>query len=103
MITYWGSWRRELPRLVSRHGLTLLEIDDLVDVLSIQVEVIALLPITESELRDVEDQPVLGNLFSAIMTSDGDSLITGGKDLRALVDRYPIFTPAQFWATHAGL
>ena len=32
--------RRVLPRLAHRHGLTLAEIDDLVDVLSIQAEVI---------------------------------------------------------------
>ena len=92
-----------LPRLVHRHGLTPPEIDDLVDVLSIQAEVIAPLPITEPELRDAQDLPVLGTLLSAIKTADGDYLITGDKDLLALADRYPIVTPAQFWATHAGL
>ena len=36
--------RRVLPRLANRHGLTLAEIDDLVDVLSIQAELIEPLP-----------------------------------------------------------
>ena len=98
-----GELRRVLPRLVHHHVLTLPEIDDLVDVLSIQAEVIAPLPITEPELRDAQDLPVLGTLLSAIKTADGDYLITGDKDLLALADRYPIVTPAQFWATHAGL
>ena len=98
-----GELRRVLPRLVHRHGLTLAEIDDLVDVLSIQAEVIDPLPSSEPELRDANDLPVLGTLLSAIKTSDGDYLITGDKDLLAMADRYPIVTPAQFWATHAGL
>ena len=98
-----GELRRVLPRLVHHHGLTLPEIDDLVDVLSIQAEVIAPLPITEPELRDAQDLPVLGTLLSAIKTADGDYLITGDNYLLALADRYPIVTPAQFWATHAGL
>lgn len=95
--------RSVLPCMVHRHGLTLLEIDDLVDVLSIQAEVIAPLPINEAELRDAKDLPVLGTLLSAIKTSNGDYLITGDKDLLALADRYPILTPGQFWSTHAGL
>lgn len=95
--------RRVLPRLAHRHGLTLAEIDDLVDVLSIQAEVIDPLPGMESELRDTNDLPVLGTLLAAIKTSDADYLITGDKDLLALAGRYPIVAPANFWATHAGL
>ena len=95
--------RRVLPRLAHRHGLTLAEIDDLVDVLSIQAEVIDPLPGMESELRDINDLPVLGTLLAAIKTSDADYLITGDKDLLALAGRYPIVAPAKFWATHAGL
>lgn len=98
-----GELRRVLPRLMHRHGLTMAEIEDLVDVLSIQAEVIAPLPSTEPELRDANDLPVLGTLLSALKTSEGDYLITGDKDLLALADRYPIVTPAKFWATHAGL
>ncbi len=95
--------RRVLPRLAHRHGLTLAEIDDLVDVLSIQAEVIEPLPRVEPELRDVDDQPVLGTLLAALKTSGVDYLITGDKDLLALAERYPIVAPAKFWATHAGL
>ncbi len=95
--------RRVLPRLAHRHSLTLAEIEDLVDVLSIQAEVIEPLPGVEPDLRDVADQPVLGTLLAALKTSGADYLITGDKDLLAIADRYPIVTPAKFWATHAGL
>ena len=95
--------RRVLPRLAHRHGLTLAEIDDLVDVLSIQAEVIEPLPGVEPELRDVDDQPVLGTLLAARKTSGVDYLITGDKDLLAMAERYPIVAPAKFWATHAGV
>ena len=95
--------RRVLPRLAHRHGLTSPEIDDLVDVLSIQAEVIEPLPGVEPALRDVDDQPVLGTLLAAQKTSSANYLITGDKDLLAMADRYPIVDPAQFWATHAGL
>ena len=95
--------QRVLPRLANRHGLTAEEIDDLVDVLSIQAEVIEPLPGVEPDLRDVDDQPVLGTLLAAIKTSGADYLITGDKDLLAMAERYPVVTPAKFWATHAGL
>lgn len=95
--------RRVLPRLAHRHGLTSAEIDDLVDVLSIQAEVIEPLPGTDADLRDANDQPVLATLLAAIKKSGGDYLITGDKDLLAMAGRYPIVTPAKFWATHAGL
>jgi len=95
--------RRVLPRLAHRHGLNLEEIDDLVDVLSIQADVIEPQPGVEPDLRDVGDQPVLGTLLAACETSGADYLITGDKDLLALAGRYPVMTPAKFWATHAGL
>ena len=95
--------RRVLPRLAHRHGLTSAENDDLVDALSIQAEVIDPLPGTDLDLRDANDQPVLATLLAAIDTSGADYLITGDKDLLALAERYPIVTPATFWATHAGL
>ena len=95
--------RRVLPRLAHRHGLTLAEIDDLVDALSIQAEVIEPLPGVEPALRDVDDQPVLSTLLAALKTSNADYLITGDKDLLVMAARYPIVTPAKFWATHAGL
>ena len=95
--------RRVLPRLTHRHGLTLAEIDDLIDALSIQVEVIEPLSGVEPALRDVDDQPVLGTLLAALKISGADYLITGDKDLLAIAERYPIVSPAKFWATHAGL
>ncbi len=95
--------RRVLPRLQHRHGLTMAEIDDLIDVLSIQAEVIEPLTSIEPDLRDVNDQPVLGTLLAALKTSGADYLITGDKDLLALAERYPIVAPAKFWSTHAGL
>jgi len=95
--------RRVLPRLAHRHGLTAGEIDDLVDVLSIQAEVIEPLLEADPKLRDADDQPVLGTLLAGLMAAGADYLITGDKDLLAMSDRYPIVTPAKFWATHAGL
>ncbi len=95
--------RRVLPRLARRHGLTAAEIEDLVDALSIQAEVIEPLPGADPELRDVDDQPVLGTLLAALKASKADYLITGDNDLLAMAERYPIVTPAKFWATHAGL
>jgi putative PIN family toxin of toxin-antitoxin system len=95
--------RRVLPRLVHRHGLTLAEVDDLVDALSIQAEIIEPLASVEPALRDADDQPVLATLLAALKISGADYLITGDKDLLALADRYPIVTPANFWASHAAL
>lgn len=94
--------RRVLPRLTNRHGLTSVEMDDLVDVLAIQAEVIEYLDGQDATLRDANDQPVLGTLLAA-QTGEGVSyLITGDKDLLALAGRYPIVTPAAFWAAHGG-
>lgn len=95
--------RRVLPRLAHRHGLSMAEIDDLVDALSIQAEVIEPLPVAEQDLRDADDQPVLGTLLAALKTSGADYLLTGDKDLLVLAERYPIMAPGTFWATHAGL
>jgi predicted nucleic acid-binding protein len=50
----------------------------------------------DANLRDPADQPVLATLRA----SGADYLITGDKDLLALADRYPIVTPAAFWARH---
>lgn len=96
--------RRVLPRLAHRHGLSALEIDDLVDILSIQCEIIEPAREAEPGLRDAADQPVLGTLVAALRdTKSIDYLITGDKDLLALADRYPIVSPSQFWASHGGL
>ena len=95
--------RRVLPRLTNRHGLSPTEIDDLVDILSIQAEVIDSVLVHEVALTDINDQPVLGTLIAALQQSHADVLITGDKALLALADHYPIRTPAQFWVAHGGL
>jgi putative PIN family toxin of toxin-antitoxin system len=50
------------------------------------------------ELRDAKDQLVLGTFRAA----QADYLITGDKDLLALNGKWPILTPAEFWAKHGG-
>lgn len=95
--------RRVLPRLAHRHGLSAAEIDDLVDILSIQAEVIDPLPTDDPELRDANDQPVLGTLLAAQKEEGVDYLVTGDKDLLALAKRFPIVTPAEFWSRHGSL
>ncbi len=95
--------RRVLPRLSHRHGLTSAEIGDLVDSLSLQVEILESLQCDEPALRDAADQPVLGTLLAALGACGADYLITGDKDLLALAQRYPIVTPAWFWATHGDI
>lgn len=95
--------RQVLPRLAQRHGLNAAEIDDLVDILSIQAEVIEPAPVHDPALMDFNDQPVLGTLITALQQSHADALITGDKALLALADRYPIRSPAEFWAAHGGL
>ncbi|MDD2685457.1 MAG: putative toxin-antitoxin system toxin component, PIN family [Gallionella sp.] len=95
--------RRVLPRLTNRHGLTLAEIEDLVDALSLQTEIIEPLPSVEPDFRDMNDLPVLGTLLAALKTSDIDYLITGDKNLLVMSERYPIVPPANFWSMHAGL
>ncbi|EXI81936.1 MAG: putative toxin-antitoxin system toxin component, PIN family [Candidatus Accumulibacter appositus] len=78
--------RRVLPRLAHRHGLTLAEVDDLVDALSIQAEILEPLASIEPALRDVDDQPVLATLLAALKISGADYLITGDKDLLTLAE-----------------
>lgn len=92
-----------LPRLAHRHGLNAGEIEDLVDILSIQAEVLEPAQSADPALRDANDQPILGTLLAALQGSGADYLITGDKDLLRLADRYPIVTPAEFWAAHGGL
>lgn len=95
--------RRVLPRLKQRHGLSLMEIEDLVDILAIQAELVEPVSAAEPALRDEADQPVLGALMAARKGNGADYLITGDKDLLVLADRYPVVTPAEFWEAHAGL
>lgn len=95
--------RRVLPRLSARHGLSSREIDDLVDILSIQAELVEPEPIADEALRDDNDLPVLGTLLAGMRTGNLDYLITGDKDLLALAGTNPILTPAEFWGRHGGI
>jgi len=95
--------RRVLPRLAHRHRLVATEMDDLVNALYLQAELIEPLLNIDLDLRDANDQPVLGTLLAALKTSNGDYLITGDKDLLVMAERYPIVTPMQFWSIHTTI
>ena len=95
--------RRVLPRLHHRHSLTSAEIDDLLDILSIQAEVLEPHVPDEEWLRDVNDLPGLGTLLAAVQVGSVNYLITGGKDLLVLGDRYPVISPADLLIRHGGL
>ncbi len=95
--------RRVLPRLEHRHGLTTAEIVDLVDILSLQADVVEPTDCLDHDLRDRNDLPVLGTLLSAGQHEHVDWLITGDKDPLMLANKYPIITPARFWELHGGL
>jgi uncharacterized protein len=95
--------RRVLPKLAHRHRLAADEIDDLIDALALQADLVESQATGEPALADANDQPVLGTLTAALQTGQADALITGDKALLALRDRYPIRTPAEFWAAHGGL
>jgi putative PIN family toxin of toxin-antitoxin system len=95
--------RRVLPRMANRHLLSAVEIEDLVDILSIQAEIVDPLPNQTPDLRDPNDLPVLGTLLAAQRAGGADYLVTGDKDLLAMSGSFPIVTPAQFWAMHGGL
>ena len=79
------------------------DVYDLVDALSIQAEVTEPATTKDPEIRDVGDQPVLGTLVAGLASARHDYLITGDKDLLALAERFPIVSPAQFWAQHGGM
>jgi len=95
--------RRVLPRLAHRHGLSASEMDDLVDILAIRADLIEPVTDLDPDLRDADDQPVLGTLLAALKAGQANYLVTGDKDLLALAERYPVVSPAGFWANHVGL
>jgi predicted nucleic acid-binding protein len=51
---------------------------------------------TEVSLCDAADQQLLGTLG----LSRANYLITGDNDLLVVAEKYPIVTPALFWARH---
>lgn len=95
--------RRVLPKLAHRHGLSAGEIDDLIDALALQAELVEPEASNDPALADANDQPVLGTLVTALRGGQAQTLITGDGALLALRDRYPIRTPAEFWAVHGGV
>ena len=88
--------RRVLPRLSKRHGLSTAEIDDLVDILSLQAEVVEPAVLLNDQCRDIDDLPVLGTLVAALERGQAECLVTGDKDLLELSERYPIMSVALF-------
>ncbi|HEX4019549.1 MAG TPA: putative toxin-antitoxin system toxin component, PIN family [Acidobacteriaceae bacterium] len=86
---------RVLPRL-ARIQLDAAEIRDLVDSLIFLADIIEPDAEHDAHLRDSADRQVL----ATFRASKAQYLITGGKDLLARADTYPILTPAAFWARH---
>lgn len=86
---------RVLPRLF-KISMTPAEIRDLADSFMLLADIVEPVGQSDVDLRDPADQPVLRTLLAANV----HYLITGDKNLLALVDRYPIITPADFWARH---
>jgi putative PIN family toxin of toxin-antitoxin system len=86
---------RVLPRL-SRIHLSPSEIRDLTDSLMFLADIVEPDAEQDASLRDPADQQVLATLRA----SKADYLITGDNDLLALAAKYPIVTPATFWARH---
>lgn len=90
--------QRVLPRLNHRLSWSSLEIRDFVDSLALLADLVDPVEISESALRDIADQPVLGTFLAA----KANYLVTGDKDLLALSAHYSIITPANFWQLHGG-
>jgi putative PIN family toxin of toxin-antitoxin system len=88
---------RVLPRL-SRIQLSASDIRDLTESLMFLADIVEPAAGHEAALRDPADQPVLATLLA----SQADYLVTGDKDLLVLEERYPIVSPAAFWARHGG-
>lgn len=95
--------RRVLPRLRGRHGMSDLEIDDLVDILGFIADIVDPVTLPHDAVRDIGDTPVLGTLVAGMQFHEVGYLITGDKDLLVLEEYYPVVTPSEFWARHGGL
>jgi putative PIN family toxin of toxin-antitoxin system len=86
---------RVLPRL-PRISMTPVEIRDLAESFMFLADMVEPKGACDVNLRDPADQPVLLTLIAA----KADYLVTGDKDLLALVSQYSIVTPAEFCARH---
>jgi putative PIN family toxin of toxin-antitoxin system len=88
---------RVLPKFPAL-AMSAADLRDLADNFRSRAQMVEPDSMTEPALRDPKDQQVLGTL----RVSGADYLITGDKDLLALAEKYPIVTPAAFWAKHGG-
>ena len=93
---------RILPSMSARTGMSPIQLRDFLDSLRAAASWVepgpdSLTQAQASGLRDPNDVPILAMLIAA----GADCLVTGDKDLLALVDRYPILTPADFCTRHA--
>jgi len=75
----------------------------LIDTLAILAELVEPEAVVEGDLTDRDDLPVLGTLLAALRLGLAQTLVTGDKALLTLRDRYPVCTPAEFWAEHGRL
>lgn len=92
--------RRVLPRLSNRHGLSDNEIDDLVDILSLKVELVEPVKLDKKVCRDPDDALVLGTLVAALNIDQDICLVTGDKDLLELSENFPIMRVNDFCVQH---
>jgi uncharacterized protein len=91
---------RVLPRL-SRVKLSSDEIRDLTDSFLFLADIVEPDAASDATLRDLAlRDPADGPVLATLLASKADYLITGDKDLLALAEKYPIVTPAEFWARH---
>jgi len=88
---------RVLPRL-PRIRMSPAEIRDLADSFMFLADIVEPEGAQDAALRDPDDQPVLLTLAAG----QAHYLVTGDKDLLALGEKYPIVTPAAFWARHGS-
>jgi len=88
---------RVLPRLKRIH-MTSSEVRDLADSLMFQAYMVEPDEGLDEILRDPADQAILQTLLAA----KAQYLITGDKDLLVLAGRYPVMTPADFWARYGA-
>ena len=94
-----GEMARILPRLDQKLHWNPSDYADLIDILTLRAELVEPEPLDPKAVRDPGDVPVLGTLLA----SKADYLITGDKDLLALVEKYSnVVSPADFWRKHGS-
>lgn len=90
---------RILPRFDYKLHWTPSKYANLIDILTLRAELVDPEVLDLKTVRDPGDVLVLGTLLA----SKADYLITGDKDLLALMERHPaIVSPAEFWRKHGA-